>query len=248
LLNDVLKTLREALSTHKLSGLDIQNTDRVFVAPVLNNLGWALADIMETVSGYVVDEGMPAISYAFFSEGKPIFLVEIKPLHSDLTNISYKHFDAAKKSQASYLAISNGAKWHIYNVEAEKKLVLIIDVLDASAEDKLNLLSKTNLKNKFLDQYIDSNPVPEEIPKINLVARGYGVSDDTHKRLTNFKRKVGTSAKFKDEVINNSVICETLFQIFLDAADKGFDYKDISNRVILKDKIIECLSKHLTND
>jgi hypothetical protein len=246
LLNDTLKNLRASLKAFNLAGMDISNTDRVFVAPVLNQLGWAMSDISETVSGYSIDETLPSISYAFFSEGQPIFLVDTKPLLSDM-DTPKKLFQAAEQSPVQYLAISNGARWYIYNVETEKRLALIIDIENESAEEKLNLLSKTNIKNKFLEQYLQSNPVPvQESPKTELKTRGYGTSDETHHRLVVFRRNVGTSVgKYKGEPINNSVICEALLQVFLDAADKGFDYANITNRAILKGRIIDCLLKNL---
>lgn len=247
MLQDTLNKLRTALKVNNLAGLDISNTERGFVAPVLNNLGWTMADISETVSDYVIDDALPSISYAFFSEGKPIFLVDTKPFLSEMTGTSEKLFEAAQQSPADYLAISNGASWYIYNVETEKKLVLTINIEDPSAEEKFNLLSKTNIKNKFLEQYAQSYPVPvEEEIKVELKTRGYGASDETHERLLIFRRRVRTSAgKYKGEPINNSVICETLFQVFLDAADQSFDYSNITNRAILRGRIIDCLSKNI---
>ncbi|MDD4549673.1 MAG: hypothetical protein PHT79_07955 [Syntrophomonadaceae bacterium] len=246
MLNEVLSRLQKVLNSDNIKGLDERNTERVFVAPILTAIGWNLFNIEETYTGYSPGSPQgPDVSYAFFDEQKPLLLVEIRPLYSDIFDkkITAKALKIAGKTPAKALAITNGVKWGIFILEEENKLVAVTSIFEETAAEMLAMLTRDNIKNGQLDEYALKNP-PTEIPATypEIKARGYKVTDKTHKNLIQVKNKIMTSRKVKDQDISHSNIVETLLEVFYDTLD-NFDYSEISNNIILKKHMEEAFRK-----
>lgn len=250
MLSNVLLNLQSALSSDSIKGLDERNTERVFVAPILTALGWDLFNIEETFTGYSPESPQgPDISYAFFDNQKPLLLVEIRPLYSDIFDrkVSGKALKIAGKTPAKALAITNGVRWGIFVLEGENELVAVTSIMEASAPEVLTMLTRDNIKSGQLNEYAQKNPLVEiPITYSETKARGYKVTDKTHKHLVQLKNKIMTSRKVKDQDISHSNIVETLMEVFYDTLDY-FDYSEISNNIILKKHIEDAFRKRFTH-
>lgn len=249
-MKETLNTIISQLQTNNLGGLDERKTDRYFISTVLVTLGWDLANLNETILDYSIkelDQGTE-IYYALYSQQMPLLLVDIRPLYSDLTNINSftKTFRTAQHSPAKYLAISNGVEWRLFSMEAEGTvLVMVVNVNDADAEEKLLLLSKEAILDGQLANYITDHSVEEEAldEKAKTRNRGYQITNSTHNGINSLRKKIVNNRSVKDQEISNSLIVETILSVFLETSD-GFIYEDISNSVVLKRRIIDAFKKY----
>ncbi len=245
---DTLITLCATLKATN-TGLNERNTDRAFVSPVLESIGWNLSNLNEVVADYKpmgLKQGSD-ISYALFAQLLPILLVDIRPLYSDLSQLPPKISATAKASPSNYLVSTNGVQWNLYNVEGNPVLKLAIDIRDSDAHDKLQLISKENIISGLLEKFIIELPVPNNsVDEIVLKNRGYKVSDKTHDALNKLRIKIMTSRSVKDQEITNSMIVELLLDLFLENSQMNFSYVEISNQTILRQRIQESLRKYIT--
>jgi hypothetical protein len=243
---DVLTTVCATLKATN-TGLNERNTDRAFISPILESIGWNLSNLNEVVADYKpmgLKQGSE-ISYAMFAQLLPILLVDIRPLYSDMSQLPPKISATAKASPAKYLASTNGVFWNLYNVEGTPVLKLVIDIRDNDAQDKLQLLSKENIVSGLLENFINELPVANNsVDVIVLKNRGYKVSDKTHDGLNKLRIKIMTSRSVKDQEITNSMMVELLLDLFLENSQTNFNYMEISNQTILKQRIQECLRKY----
>lgn len=212
-----------------------------------------MANFDEVWADYTIEglENSQAVSYALTIQNRAVMLIEIRPLYSDISNPSVfsKIFVTAKASPASYLAITNGVQWLIYDVEdsADKANNLFpIDIREKTAAERLSLFNKQALRDGSLKQYAVTIPEVERVvpdrSRSNYKSRGYKVSDETHKGISHLRQEIMTSRSVKDQEISNSLLVELVLETFLDS--KTFmDTKEISNEVILKKRIEETLEK-----
>lgn len=239
LLNETLQNIRLRLQVNNIQAVNVRNTERVFVAPVLQAIGWNIFNLNDVVAEYDVGiKQSSIITYALCNVNRPLFLVEVLPLFSDVTNkrAYAKVLKTLQLSDADYLAITNGVHWVIYNKDL--KAILYIDINLDEADTKLNLLSKGSLKEGILEEYILSNPIDKEevFSRKELKARGYRLTDNTHKRLNELRRKITAYRQIKYQDISVSLIMECVLDEFLNNLDR-FDYNEIPNETILKARI-----------
>jgi len=229
------------------TGLNGRNTDRAFVSPVLESIGWNLSNLNEVVADYKpmgLKQGSE-ISYALFAQLLPILMVDIRPLYSDLSQLPPKISATAKASPAKYLVSTNGVEWNLYNVEGNPILKLVIDIRDDDAQDKLQLMSKESIISGLLEKSINEMPAANNsVDEITLKNRGYKVSDKNHDALNKLRNKIMTSRSVKDQEITNSMIVELLLDLFLENCQTNFSYMEISNQTILRQRMQECLRKY----
>ncbi len=241
LLNETLQNIRARLQINNIQAVNERNTERVFVAPILQAIDWNIFNLNDVVAEYDpnLKQGS-TVTYALCSDGEPLLLVEVLPLFSDVTNkrAYAKVLNTLKLSKASYLAITNGVHWLVYNKDL--RTILYIDIKQDKADTKLGLLRKSSLKEGILEEYIISNPIDKEkiFVRKELKARGYRLSDKTHKRLNELKRKITAYRQIKDQDISVSLIMECVLEEFLNNEEK-FNYKEIPNETILKARIQE---------
>ncbi|MDD3363392.1 MAG: hypothetical protein PHZ03_00265 [Syntrophomonas sp.] len=246
MIRETLITLSATLKAAN-TGLNERNTDRAFVSPVLESIGWNLSNLSEVVADYKpmgLKQGSE-ISYALFAQLLPILLVDIRPLYSDLSQVLPKISATAKASPSKYLVSTNGVQWNLYNIEGNPVLKMTIDIRDNDAQDKLQLMSKESIISGLLEKYINELPVPNiSVDEIVLKNRGYKVSDKTHDALNKLRIKIMTSRSVKDQEITNSMIVELLLDLFLENSPTNFSHMEISNQTILRQRIQECLRKY----
>jgi len=251
-LKEALDSIRSQLQMN-LGGLDERKTDRYFVSTILEELGWDLANLNETVMDYAVKglEQATEIYYALYSQNVLLLLVDIRPLYSDLTNLNSftKTFRTAQHSPAKYLALSNGVEWRLFSVTPEEtSLVMVVSVNDEGAEEKLLLLSKEAILDGRLTNYLSNHLVEEKAADDERKPRnrGYQITDATHNGINSLRKKIVNNRSVKDQEISNSLIVETVLSVFLETAD-GFAYEDISNAVVLKKKVIDSFKKYFSS-
>jgi hypothetical protein len=252
-MKEMLNIIRSQLENNNLGGLDERKTDRYFVSNILDVLGWDLNNLNETILDYSIRglEQGTEIYYALCSQNRPLLLVDVRPLYSDLANNNTitKTLRTAQYSPAKYLAITNGVEWRVYSIESNStSLVMIIDVNEKNAEEKLLLLSKDAISQGILKDYLDKHPY-EENPvneKLKTKNRGYQITDATAIGINSLRKKIVNNRVVKDQEISNSLIVETVLSIFLESS-AHFIYEDISNAVVLKKRIIDSFKKYFAN-
>lgn len=250
MLEEILTTLKNVLKLDNIKGLDERNTDRVFITPVLTALGWNLSNLEETFTGYSPQsQAGTDISYALFSEQKPVLLVEIRPLYSDIYNdkLVKKFINIAGKTSADVIVITNGVDWSIYGLQ-EKNFCLaaVTDINQSGATEILSLLTKENILKGTINEHMQQNPeVKIPFAESQAKSRGYKVTDKTHKTLVQLKNKIMTNRRVKDQDISHSNMVETLLEVFFETVDY-FDYTEISNAVILKNHMEEAFKKRFS--
>lgn len=269
MLERILEELRYKLNNSHLSGLNERNTDRVFVSPLLENLGYDLANLDETVAGYHLKDvaGGSDIAYAFYSHRRMVMLLEIRPLYSDLSalkNLS-RVFAIAHASQTPLLVLTNGVEWHIYACDeaaAEPQPVERIDIRSDEAEEKFRHLDFKRLASgeiTFTGQSLNSGDGVTGSSSASssgaafgtdsrgaVKNRGYKISEDTHTRLNRLRTRIMTQREVRDQEITNSMIVECVLRMFLDTAE-AFDHREISNQTILNKRIEEALSQRFSS-
>lgn len=241
MLQEIIEAINLRLQSNNIQGLNVRNTDRVFVSPILDVIGWNMTNLNDVMADYdpKVKQGA-MITYALCSNNKPLLLVEVLPLFSDISKKkSYnKVLTTFKNSDAKYLCITNGIEWLVYDKNTIP--LLYVDVRSDSADTKFRLLQKTSLQNGLLEEYAQNNPIKENeiFKRKELVARGYKLSEETHKGLNELKKKINAYRGVKDQEISVSILMEYILEEFLNRIDR-FNYKDISNEAILKKRIKE---------
>ncbi len=242
LLNETLQNIRTRLQLNNIQGVNVRNTDRVFVAPILQAIGWNMTNLNDVVAEYSVVEAKNSsvVTYALCSNSTPLLLVEVLPLFSDVTNkkLYNKVITAFKNSKAEYLSITNGVQWLLYNKGLQA--VLYIDLKNEESTNKLGLLQKTSIQEGVLENYFTNNPLDEEMlfKTRQLKARGYRLSEETHRELNELKKQINATREVKTEDISVSLLMECILKEFLNNLDK-FNHKEITNEVILQKKIKE---------
>lgn len=254
MLRETLDIIKKRLQSTNLSGFNERNTDRVFVSPVLEALGWDLSRLDEVLAAYSIKglEDGTEISYAFFAENSTLLLVEIRPLFSDLSRVSSfaRAFVTARESPARFLVVTNGVNWNIYDVSANLEhasLIIQIDIRKSSAEESITLLTRSNIRQGGLDKYITENPYIDSKNNRDklLKNRGYRVSDFCHDSVNRLRTQIMTNRDVKDQDITNSAIVENILQVFFESAEL-FNYNEISNEVILKMRIEEAFHRNFS--
>lgn len=253
MLEQVLAGLKYKLEHSSLAGMSQRNTDRVFVSPLLDVLGYDLANLEETSAGYHLKgtgDGHE-IAYAFSNHGQLIMLLEIRPLYSDLSalkNLS-RVFAIARAAGAPVLVFCNGVDWHIYAKHRESGDLLLasrIGIGDPDAAHRLRSLHKSRLSAGVQwgdladspDHAIDSAPLSSGPVK----NRGYKISEENHQALKRLRTQIMTQRAVRDQDITNSMIVENLLKTFIDHLQM-FDHREISNEAILRIRIEEALKK-----
>jgi len=90
-------------------------TRYALVDPVLCALGWDVSDPEKVRPEFPTEQGRP--DYALVWEGKPLIMVEVKPLHANLGQAKDKGFNYCWKNKVRYFAITDGECWEVYDME-----------------------------------------------------------------------------------------------------------------------------------
>ena len=251
-LTNTINIVKNKIKNQNLAGLNERNTDRVFITPIMEAIGWDLSNLGEVTEGYRPDNTPQAseITYAFSYGQNILLLLEIKPLFSPLNDIKglSKVFFTAKNSSAKILGVTNGYDWIIYQTDTEPaQPILITNLDDSDVEMKLSLLSKEKLiAGDIFNSYQEIVPVTNLNDDCKRIQRGYKVTNETHDTIVKLKNQIMSSRLVCDQQISNNSIVENLLEVFF-ASLKHFNSKEISNETILKRRMEEALKKHLLN-
>jgi len=90
-------------------------TRYALVDPVLCALGWDVFDPEKVRPEFPTEQGRP--DYALLWEGKPLIMVEVKPLHANLEKAQDKGFNYCWKNKVRYFVITDGERWEIYDMK-----------------------------------------------------------------------------------------------------------------------------------
>jgi hypothetical protein len=111
-----LESVREKISKFRqdLEGSEAL-TRYALVDPVLCALGWDVFDPEKVRPEFPTEQGRP--DYALLWEGKPLIMVEVKPLHANLEKAQDKGFNYCWKNKVRYFVITDGERWEIYDMK-----------------------------------------------------------------------------------------------------------------------------------
>jgi len=242
MLEETLQSISARLQISPNQVLNARDTERAFVTPILQAIGWNQTNLSDVIVGYSgVDQGS-VVTYAL-CDGQPMLLVDVLPLYSALsqTRKTNKVVTTFKGSPAEYLALANGANWAVYNKQME--LILYINVRSKEAKEQLLLLQKSALRDGLLKEYAAQNKIDKNdvFGKQELKARGYKLSEHTHVKLAHLKKIITANRELKTQDISVSLIIEAVLEEFIDRLDH-FNYKEIPNETVLKKRVKEVFS------
>lgn len=136
---DEIKSLASRIPTLKESICTEEATKNALVMPMINILGYNVFDPTEVIPEFTADHGTKKgekVDYAIFKEGKPIILIECKPVDADLNDAHasqlFRYFTV---TDAKVGILTNGVMYRFYSdLEAANKMdekpFLEIDLLN----------------------------------------------------------------------------------------------------------------------
>jgi len=90
-------------------------THYALVDPILRALGWDISNPEQVRPEFPTEQGRP--DYALLWEGKPLMMVEVKPLHANLGQAKDKGFRYCWKNKVRYFVITDGERWEVYDMK-----------------------------------------------------------------------------------------------------------------------------------
>jgi hypothetical protein len=136
------------------------NTKAGLIEPILEGLGWNIADPDEVHREYRRLPSDNPVDYALLLLRTPRLLVEAKGIGERLNDPKWANQTIAYATAAGveWVAVTNGAEWHIYNSHApvplEQKLFQVMRLRDGLPEAArvLQLLSKDNMSENRIEE------------------------------------------------------------------------------------------------
>jgi len=165
-LQEAVARIRERISSWLAKKVRVSEDDTKasLVEPLLAASGWDVHDPSEVRRQYRHRSGDNPVDYALLLDGKPVLLIEAKPLGEALEDRKWQvqAVNYANTSGVDWCALTDGNLWRIYKSnapgEVEKKLFLESQLL-SSGDDRptrqptevLSLLSKEAISKGKLD-------------------------------------------------------------------------------------------------
>ncbi len=130
---ETIQMLRQKLP--KLRGTDLKEypTRTILIDPLLEALGWDVADPDEVKLEYSTCGGR-VVDYALLLNGQPVLLVEAKPLDDPLSDVKAitQVVGYAANAGIEWCILTNGVLWRVYKsmekCPAEEKLLFEVDI------------------------------------------------------------------------------------------------------------------------
>jgi hypothetical protein len=161
-LREAVKACVERLDRYRRPGQRIgeQNTKAMLIEPILQALGWDLFDPEEVNREYRRRSADNPVDYALLLLRTPRLFVEAKGLGENLDDPRWANqtISYAAVAGVEWVALTDGARWRIYNahapVPAEEKLFRAVDIAadPENAEEILELLSKDNMRENRIQE------------------------------------------------------------------------------------------------
>ena len=160
-----IEDLQARLERHRRGDLKEAPTRRIFVETLLQALGWDVTDPDEVELECPTIDGK-SVDYALKIDGKPILLVEAKPLNDPLRDLKSvtQVVSYASNANVKWCVLTNGVTYKVYDsyekAEAPQKLVFEVSVDPEEDRDtpvqqtveRLSLLSPDSMAKGVLDQ------------------------------------------------------------------------------------------------
>lgn len=159
---DEIKALASRIPVLKESILTEEATKNALVMPMINILGYNVFNPTEVVPEFTADHGTKKgekVDYAIFKDGKPIILIECKPIDCDLNNTHasqlFRYFSV---TEAKVGILTNGTIYRFYSdLEAANKMddkpFLEIDLLNIK-EPLIEELKRFKKENFDVDELV----------------------------------------------------------------------------------------------
>lgn len=161
-LREALEECAERLDRHRRPSQRIgeQNTKIMLIEPVIAALGWDLYDPEEVNREYRRRSADNPVDYALLLLRTPRLFVEAKGIGENLDDPKWTNqtISYAAVAGVEWVALTDGARWRIYNahapVPAEEKLFRAVDIAadTGDAVEVLDLLSKDNMRENRIQE------------------------------------------------------------------------------------------------
>jgi hypothetical protein len=160
-----IEDLQARLERHRRGDLKEAPTRRIFVEALLQALGWDVTDPDEVELECPTIDGK-SVDYALKIDGKPVLLVEAKPLNDPLRDVKSvtQVVGYAANANVKWCVLTNGVTYKVYDSyeKAEGPAKLVFEVSIDPEEDRdapvrqtverLSLLSPDSMAKGVLDQ------------------------------------------------------------------------------------------------
>lgn len=160
-----IEDLRARLERHRRGDLKEAPTRRIFVETLLQALGWDVTDPDEVELECPTIDGK-SVDYALKIDGKPVLLVEAKPLNDPLRDVKSvtQVVGYAANANVKWCVLTNGVTYKVYDsyekAEGPEKLVFEVSIDPEEDRDtpvqqtveRLSLLSPDSMAKGVLDQ------------------------------------------------------------------------------------------------
>jgi len=110
-----IERLRSQLPKLRRARLKETQTRTIVIQPLLEALGWDVRDLSQVEEEHPTVDGK-SVDYALKLEGRPVLLVEAKPLGDDLKDIKAitQVVSYAANEGIQWCVLTNGVKWQVY--------------------------------------------------------------------------------------------------------------------------------------
>ena len=110
-----IERLRSQLPKLRRARLKETQTRTIVIQPLLEALGWDVRDLSQVEEEHPTVDGK-SVDYALKLEGRPVLLVEAKPLGDDLRDIRAitQVVSYAANEGIQWCVLTNGVKWQVY--------------------------------------------------------------------------------------------------------------------------------------
>lgn len=230
-----IKDLSDKINEYVDKKLNEQQTKQSIILPLFMALGYDIFNINEFIPEYVADFGTKQgekVDYAIMVNGKPIIIVEVKRLGTNLTvDCASQLFRYYSATDAKIAILTNGIDYYFYtdNIKSNQ--------MDLNPYMKLSLRSITNEEIGLLGVYSK-----ESVDKI--IDYRYDIRLWLYSRMVRWLKRQLTSGNIPDSLIR--YICELssikdnrledMRKIFKENWNTEFDYGISNTSEIVRDK------------
>jgi hypothetical protein len=160
-----IERLQAKLDRHRKDDLKEYPTRTIFIAVLLQALGWDVTNPDEVQEEYPTIDGR-SVDYALKIDDKPVLFLEAKPLNDPLTDVKSitQVVGYAANAGVAWCVLTNGVMYKVYysyaKAEAPEKLVFEVSVDPKENQgmpvqqiaERLSLLSRDSMEKGDLDE------------------------------------------------------------------------------------------------
>lgn len=227
---DQIKALASRIPTLRENILTEEAAKNALVMPMINTLGYNVFDPAEVIPEFTADHGTKKgekVDYAIFKDGKPIILIECKPMNSDLNNAHasqlFRYFTV---TEAKVGILTNGIIYRFYSdLEAANKM-------DEKPFLEIDLL---NMKEPLVEELKRFKKERFDIDELTSVANELKYTKEIKQILLDELNNPSEAfVKFFAKQVYDGILTPTLREKFTDLTKSAFSqfiYDRISERL-----------------